>query len=160
MTVNVMNISADRRVLNKVTTTIKTIIATPTGEINILYPKLILEYDNTILNANYCYIPDFNRYYYLSITLDKGKRMILNCSVDVLKTYATQIKNRQGTILRSESIGKPTQIVDNKLPIDPNRHELKTLKILPSNGQPVFKAAQTDCILATVGNNFYSGNEG
>lgn len=157
MTVNVMSISADRRVLNKATTTIKTITATPTGEINILYPKLILEYDSTILNANYCYIPDLNRYYYLSITLDKGKRMILNCSVDVLKTYATQIKNRQGTILRSESIGKPTQIVDNKLPIDPNRHELKTLKILPANGQPVFKSGQTDCILSTVGNNIYTG---
>lgn len=155
-----MNISADRRVLNKVTTTIKTVTATPTGEINILYPKLILEYDSTILNANYCYIPDLNRYYYLSITLDKGKRMILNCGVDVLKTYANQIKNRQGTILRSESIGKPTQIVDNKLPIDPNRHELKTLKILPANGQPVFKSAQSDCILATVGNNIYTGNGG
>lgn len=152
-----MSISSDRRVLNKVTTTIKTITATPTGEINILHPTLILEYDGAILNANYCYIPNFNRYYYLSITLDKGKRMILNCSVDVLKTYATQIKNRQGTILRSESIGKPTQIVDNKLPIDPNRHELKTLKILPANGQPVFKSGQTDCILATVGNNIYTG---
>lgn len=154
MTVNVMSISADRRVLNKVTTTIKTITATPTGEINILYPKLILEYDSTILNANYCYIPNFNRYYYLSITLDKGKRMILNCSVDVLKTYATQIKNRQGTILRSESIGKPTIIPDNKLPINPNIHDVKLLKFFGANNSNIFADEVSKCsyIMSCVGN--------
>lgn len=157
MIVNLLNTSDDRKVLDKTITNIKQINATPTGVFSLLNPSLIIEYDSDVLNANYCYIPDFNRYYYISISFDVGKKMIINCSIDVLKTYNNQIRQRTGTILRSESIGKPTAIVDNKLPVDPNRHELKTLKILPQNGLPVF-GTNTDYVLATVGNNFYSGN--
>lgn len=154
MIVNVLQISDDKRVLNKTVTNIKQVTATPTGEINILYPKLILEWDSTILSANYCYIPELSRYYYLLITLDRGKRMILNCAVDVLKTYAAQIKNRQGTILRSESIGKPTIIPDNKLPINPNSHEVKLLKFYGENNSNIFADTIGDCtyIMGCVGN--------
>ena len=50
---------------------------------------------------NYCYIPSFNRYYYISdITFDSGLWLV-TCRIDVLATYKTEIGNTSMYILRS-----------------------------------------------------------
>ena len=45
-----------------------------------------------IATYNYVYIPDFNRYYYITdFTVENGY-ILVSCKVDVLMSYATQIK--------------------------------------------------------------------
>lgn len=90
-------------------------------EFNILTPVLIFTKSNYNFNANYIYISQYNRYYFINdITTSSGNRVQINCSIDVLKTYAEQIKNCPCVVLRSESIGI-NQITDDKLPISPNQ---------------------------------------
>lgn len=126
--INIMQTTDDTRKINKTVTNIKTINALPTEPTNILTPVIIAERDENIINANYMYIPELNRYYYITaITMIRGNRLSIAGKVDVLKTYAEQLQNCTGIITRSESIGAPTQIPDSNLPIDPNREEIKSI---------------------------------
>lgn len=128
MLINLLQTTDDTRTINKTTTTIKNIQALPTEPTNVLTPSLIVERDNIIMAANYMYIPDFMRYYYITgVTIIKGNRLIISGKVDVLKTYAAQLQNCDCIVTRSESIGTPSQIPDNNLPIDPNREEIKSI---------------------------------
>lgn len=63
------------------------------NESNVLNPTILIEHANPT-GYNYCHIPDFGRYYY--ITEFKSVRTgiwQLNLSVDVLMSYSTQILN-------------------------------------------------------------------
>ena len=115
MNVILYNNKSDKRQLVKNITEIKTISATAKGEINIISPTLILEYFST--DFNYCYISDFNRYYFVkSITLLTGQRIQIDLSVDVLMTYKEEIKNLTVNVLRYENI-EPTFLTDSRIPL-------------------------------------------
>ena len=46
-----------------------------------------------IVSFNYVYIPDFERYYYITdFTVENGY-ILISCKVDVLMSYASDIKN-------------------------------------------------------------------
>lgn len=93
----------------------------PVHPCNILQPTLEIDANTTLYTYNYAYIPDFGRYYYMSApTLTTGGKMIVQLSVDVLKTYVADIRSCSATILRTESV--PTLVPDDKLPIDSNRY--------------------------------------
>lgn len=128
LTLNLYNTADDSRVVNKTVTAIATVIAEPTDKISILTPSFLIEYNSAYLGANYCYVALFGRYYYIrNISVVKGNRMLIDCAVDVLKTYATSLIECECIVTRSESIGTPSQIPDNNLPIDPNREEIKSI---------------------------------
>lgn len=56
----------------------------------------------TITKCNYCYIPQFKRYYFInSIDLAIGGIIEIECSVDVLKTYESGILNCDCVIARN-----------------------------------------------------------
>ena len=127
-TVTLMTTTDDPRVLDKVTTTIATVTAKPTENCSILSPRLVLNFSSSIAAANYMYIQEWNRYYFIdNITVSPGSEIIITGSVDVLKTYSAAIKNCTATVIRSESAGKPGIYPDNKLPIDPNRMDLVSI---------------------------------
>lgn len=64
---------------------------------------------------NYCYIPSFNRYYYISdITFDSGLWLV-TCRIDVLATYKTEIGNTSMYVLRSSERSNG-EIVDTLFP--------------------------------------------
>lgn len=128
MNITLYTTTDDMRTVDKTLTTVKSVTATPTEPMNVLAPTLIINYDNSVLSANYVYIPALNRYYYIdNIDLLKGNRILLSCRVDVLKTYANDIGNCNCICVRSESIGTPTQIPDKNLPIDPNREDIVSI---------------------------------
>ena len=84
---------------------------------DILSPTLIMTYSSTISTANYVYIPEFGRYYFITgMTVMSGKRVAVSCSVDVLYTYKSSIVSCRGTVLRAEN---PTNAMmhDNKYPL-------------------------------------------
>ena len=115
MTVILYKNTSDKRNLTKVISEIKSVSATAKGEINIISPTLILEYFST--DFNYCYISDFNRYYFVnSITLLSAHRVQINLTVDVLMSYKEEIKNLTVNVLRYEK-SEPTFLTDNRIPL-------------------------------------------
>lgn len=101
---------------------------------DILNPVFILEYQSDLVNANYLYCPDFSRYYFITnMNLLPGKRMEINCAVDVLMSYRDQIDNIRCVIARQEhsnlTLVPDTDIVlQNYNPIEiynfPNRFDV------------------------------------
>lgn len=62
-------------------------------DIDILNPALLVK---NYKGGNYCYISDFERYYYIDdVALLKGGVYQLHCSVDVLKSYADDLEDAE-----------------------------------------------------------------
>lgn len=134
MTLTLMINTQDNRVLNKAPSTIASVkVSKPTELVNVFNPVFYINYNANYLNANYCYCDTFKRYYYITdISLDNAKTMGIACSIDVLNTYKDQIKKCTGTCIRNSGIGKPTYITDSKLPIDPNREDKTSIRLVGS----------------------------
>lgn len=134
MTITLYTVTDDSRVLNKTLGTALTTAKTLTvyDSIDIITPTFVIEYNSTILQATYLYCTELNRYYFITgIALDKGGRMILSCSLDVLMTYKNQLVNCQCCVLRNEySLG---EVIDEKLPIEPNKVVIEGVTM--SNGR-------------------------
>ena len=134
--------SSDNNVLDKQITQKAQYSAVGKEPIDILNPKLIIN-DNTFdVGINYVYIPDFKRYYYCSITTLSKNIYQLNCSVDVLKTYAEGIKASQGTITISQNA--KGLIADNQTVLQAN----SIIRTRYFSGDRSFKYS---FILATMG---------
>lgn len=85
---------------------------------DILAPVIIVKYNNAIFSRNYAYIPAFKRYYYvIGKQVLKGTRLELQLQVDVLMSWKDDILNSSQLVVRSESVGKPTYVVDSNYPI-------------------------------------------
>lgn len=74
---------------------------------------------NTFKNYNYCYIPIFKRYYFVTSVNVQNDKIIMNLKVDVLKTYETEILNSYGLIVSRENANKfisNREIIYNRKP--------------------------------------------
>lgn len=140
MLCNLYTISADDRKLIKVVegttpTTTQEVNIKPTKEVDIINPTFIFDNPATVLTCNYLYCDTFARWYYITnISVDTAQRAIVECRIDVLQTYAQQIKNSTATILRSESVGAPTMYEDTKLPVYPNKNNVTSIE-MPSDNE-------------------------
>ena len=115
MNVILYNNKSDKRQLVKNITEIKTLSAVAKGDINIISPTLIIQ--NFSTDFNYCYISDFDRYYFVkSITLLTGQRVQIDLTIDVLMTYKEEIKKLTVNVLRYENI-EPTYLTDSRIPL-------------------------------------------
>lgn len=80
------------------------------SECSIINPKIIIQYLNPS-QFNYCYIPSFNRYYYISnITSIRTNLWLIECSVDVLMSFNTQIKNMSVIVAEDSTDDNETYI--------------------------------------------------
>lgn len=157
MTCYLYNISADSRQLVKVDnstpyTEARTAVK-PTAPLDIITPTFIFDYSAAALACNYLYCYEFGRFYFVkNIAVDTAGRINISCEIDVLQTYAQQIKNSTATILRSESIGAPTKYIDNKLPVYPSKKNVTSIVMeqvnVPLNSQ--LSTADGDNYLLTV----------
>ena len=67
-------------------------------------PVLKLSTDSNALTANYLYLVDFHRYYFINdIKVARGY-LILYCHVDVLTSFQEEIMNEKVILERSENI--------------------------------------------------------
>lgn len=147
-TLNLYQTNSDpRQVTKELSVVAANIQIQPTATLDILNPMIIINYNESYLSANYCYCSLLNRYYYITSTsLEIGKRIILNCSIDVLHTYSNQIRSCTACVVRNEGIGKPTYIPDNQLPIVSGKYHI-TSQIFPNS--PV--GTNRDFVLTTLG---------
>lgn len=63
------------------------------GECSVLQPVVVIEMTgNLITQYNYCYIPEFGRYYFINnIESVRNNAWRIYCNVDVLMSYRNQI---------------------------------------------------------------------
>lgn len=138
MTLTLYTTTSDPRVVDKQLSIIASgLTIHPLQNFNIITPVIYLDYADSYLNANYAYIPDLHRYYFVNnLDLELGKRIIFSLSVDVLMTYANQIRACNATVVRSEMF-PPNQVPDDKLPVDPNARDLRVIEFLPESAYPL-----------------------
>lgn len=85
-----------------------TLIGTFTGTLkdncSIINPIILLEANlGDLKSANYCTISDFNRSYFINdITSVRNGLVEISCHVDVLSSFAAQIKANKGIVFRQE----------------------------------------------------------
>lgn len=105
MIITIGTTSDDRRVLHKAWSG-KDITVQLKQPCDILNPIFILGYDSTLVSANYLHSAELGRYYFINnINLMPGKRMELQCSVDVLMSYSAQIDRINCTVSRQQHSG-------------------------------------------------------
>lgn len=101
MTVNAYNIDLQLNRLNKSLGSYTGVECQVTAPCDILNPVLKLEY-NADFPYNYFYIPDFERFYYLTKPAEiDGPIMYISLHCDVLMSWQTDILGSIGTATRS-----------------------------------------------------------
>ena len=70
-----------------------TLTGTLRGQASVMSPSLQIQ-DIAVFGYNYCYIPDFGRYYYINnIKALRANLFELSLGIDVLMTYSEAIRN-------------------------------------------------------------------
>lgn len=70
---------------------------------SIIDPTFILRTQSKVLTANYIYVPDLNRYYYINDYTVSHQRIYIDCHVDVLMSYKDSILAKNIIAKRSEN---------------------------------------------------------
>ena len=87
---------------------------------SILTPVILVEYNQQFI-YNYCYIPEFNRYYFIeNVEIARANLYRLYLTVDVLESYKTQI------LSQSVIVEKSKDNYNNYLPDENWRTNVKT----------------------------------
>lgn len=106
MTITLYHNNSDKRTVSKNISNAGALTnAVIIDDTSILTPRLKVR-DNGIIMVqyNYCYIADFKRYYYITdITVSNGY-ILIDCKVDVLMSYAQEIKALTCVIKRQQSL--------------------------------------------------------
>lgn len=127
LTVLLLSSADDPRVLDKTFTTISTVSAQPTENCSLIAPTITIAYNSSLIGVTHFYVAEWGKYFFVtSLSVSPGAKTMISGSVDFLTTYNDDIRNCMATVVRSESVGAPTMIPDTKLPINPNKKELKT----------------------------------
>lgn len=122
MTINLLYTTDDPFTATKTTTTVAaSVTIVPKANLDILSPVVVLAYNAAYLGANYAYIPDLGRYYFIrDQILSPGKQIALQLNIDIRMSWDAGIRGCSGVVVRSESVG-PTYFPDDKYPVDPRR---------------------------------------
>lgn len=103
VTLNFYINDSDTNVVNKNLTNGKTINATLKTSTNVENPVFVLSRSAYDTYYNYLYCEELGRYYFVdSPVILQGGLIELSCKVDVLETYASEIKNLTCTVARNE----------------------------------------------------------
>ena len=122
-------------------------------ETSILKPTFVIAGD--VSQYNYCYIPLFDRYYYIvSNTIKEGTIEVLTLEVDVLQSWkgdsSTGILSNSAIIERQESLNN-AYFTDDMYWTQSNK-EVKTIPFLDSDGNElVFEIPENNYILTIAG---------
>lgn len=98
MEIKLYKTSSPRKKLVKDLTDGITLTGTLRGQSSVMSPSLQIQ-DMPVIGYNYCYIPDFGRYYYINgINALRANLFELSLGIDVLMTYAEAIRNNAAII--------------------------------------------------------------
>lgn len=134
MTINLLYTTDDPFTATKTTTTVAAgVTIVPKANLDILSPVVVLAYNASYLGANYAYIPDLGRYYFIrDQILSPGKQIALQLNIDIRMSWDAGIRGCSGVVVRSQSIGS-NYFPDDKLPVDPRRVWLESIPLAGHN---------------------------
>lgn len=151
--------NSERNVIGKTWSTSETDIITLEG--NLIYdqsvtnPKFIIEGD--VIGFNYCYIPIFNRFYYINdIVVKEGLIEEISMSVDPLQSFKTDIKKCKALVERQEKKGN-LYMSDSYMWTKAKREVVTvpftaiTYDYIDDNGIPSFPRSNNSYILTIAG---------
>lgn len=105
-------------VITKSPTLGSTVSCTVKDAVAVSNPYLIVSADNVSRTDNYCQISDYGRYYWIvSVTDLPGNRRGVQCEVDPLYSFATDIKNLDVYVARNENT-KQSYMYDTEMPTE------------------------------------------
>lgn len=132
MQIQLLSISDDTRKINKTVNQITELLpcAVTEDSNSILNPRLLLKWNTGYIGANYAYIPEFQRYYFIDdISLNTGGNCVISLSVDVLYTYSAQIL--QMTVTAARSSNKYNRYLNDNQQVTTN-NPINQIKKLPN----------------------------
>ena len=104
MNIKMYNTSSDHRCLNKYLTNEIDLSAQLTDVVDIMNPELLLDITVAKLSSNYIYIPDWDRYYFISNkNIINGNQVRISATLDPLMSFRTAILNSLVIAERSSS---------------------------------------------------------
>ena len=106
MNIQLCSNTSEKNKINKTITTGIMLSGSLRNESNVVNPSIIINIDNPTI-YNYAYIPEFNRYYFITnyISLRTGMWQI-NLKSDVLMSFKDSILSSEVLINKTETIGK------------------------------------------------------
>ena len=92
------------------------------NEVLVNYNNQLVTWDSFVydyvLSANYCYIPEFNRYYYIEDIVSINNNLWqLILKVDVLMSWKKEIYQQKGFVSRTHGTNRDDKLVDDLLPL-------------------------------------------
>ena len=158
MQIQLLSISDDTRKINKTVKQITELLpcAVTEDSNSILNPRLLLKWNESYIGANYAYIPEFQRYYFIDdISLNTGGNCVVSLSVDVLYTYSAQIM--QLTVTASRSSNKYNRYLNDNEQVTTNKpiNQIKQFGGLPFN--PALMGSGSRCFLVALGKSSQGG---
>ena len=139
------NNSSLPEVVKKNLTTLGTATVDITNGFTVDEANFQMKRNDALLTANYMYIPDLNRYYFVTVEVENGAFMRIRGESDPLSSFWNSIKTSQCIAYRSAS--KPdVRIEDDKV----FKKEKPTI-IYRKIGQPFTLSDQNNYILTVTG---------
>lgn len=89
--------------INKTLSDALTITGSIKDNTNIVSPTIKVQYNANLLTSNYCYIPVFNRYYFVNSVEIDGDILVIALSCDVLMSFKNDILSSKVRVIRSSS---------------------------------------------------------
>lgn len=96
---------------------------------SIVDPTFILRTQSKVLEGNYIYVPNLNRYYFINNYTLSHERIYIECHVDVLMSFKKEIKNENVIVKRNEKLFN-MYLDDNQYKVQ-NRTAVRTV-VFPS----------------------------
>ena len=107
MTLTLYNCSSAPNVVHKNKTVLRTLNGTLKENTNRENVIMTIPYASDFSQINYAYIPDFNRYYYVSVDVLNGSRLKLTMKSDALSSFWNNYKGSPCIARRSSSSVNP-----------------------------------------------------
>ena len=121
MEIKLYKTSSPRKKLVKELSDGITLTGTIRGQSSVMSPSLQIQ-DIAVIGYNYCYIPDFGRYYYINgINALRANLFELSLGIDVLMTYAEAIRNNAAIVDKVQNFGAAYNYINDGSFVNSNR---------------------------------------
>lgn len=126
MEIKLYKTSSPRKKLVKDLTDEITLVGTLRAQSSVMSPTFTVQ-DTSVVGYNYCYIPDFGRWYYINgIDALRANLYELSLGIDVLMTYAADIRNNTAIIDRTQNGTSANVYIDNGTFVNTSKLETDT----------------------------------
>ena len=146
------NNKSDSRVINKSIEQLGEIDVILKSAQNIMSPEIMLQSKTLPIVANYCFISDFGRYYYINAQrLDNGNVSKIELTVDVLMSFKDMIL--RSTVVAERTTNKYNRYLPDIVPTLAKFNNVYKLFTPPVIGNPFYSdgiSSSTNSMLLTV----------